>query len=60
MNRRYGKDKKKSNAVTTPGGMLIGMLEDLNGIRIIQIKRDGKMEYVDVEFIKKQLDKPLM
>ncbi|MDD3183776.1 MAG: hypothetical protein PHD70_01390 [Anaerostipes sp.] len=60
MNRRYTNLKKAPNAVTTPGGILIGMLEDTKDTRMIKIKRDKKMEYVDIEFIRNQLDKPLI
>jgi|GEM_PF-2181014 hypothetical protein len=52
--------KDMSNAVTTPGGMLLGILGEVNDMRVIQVKRDGKYEICDVEYIRNQLDKPII
>jgi hypothetical protein len=52
--------KRNPNAVTTPGGLLLGVLGEVNDMRVFQVKRDGKWEICDAEYIKNQLDKPII
>lgn len=59
MNEKNKNIKKNPNAVTTPGGMLLGILGEVNDMKVFQVKRDGNYEIFDVEYIKNQLDKPI-
>ena len=59
MKEKNKQIKKIPNAVTTPGGMLLGVLGEVNDMRVFQVKRDGKCEIFDVEYIRNQLDKPI-
>ena len=60
MNEKNKLIKEIPNAVTTPGGMLLGILGEVNDMRVFQVKRDGKYEIFDVEYIRNQLDKPII
>jgi hypothetical protein len=51
--------EKNPNAVTTPGGMLLGILGEVNDMKVFQVKRDGKYEIFDVEYIRNHLDRPI-
>lgn len=39
--------------------MLLGILGEVNDMKVFQVKRDGNYEIFDVEYIKNQLDKPI-
>jgi len=49
----------EENAVRTPGGILIGLLDEIDEITVFMVKRDGKYETFDVEYIRNQLNKPI-
>lgn len=47
----------EENVIRTPGGILLGILEEVNEVTVFKVKRGGRYEICDIEYIKDQFNK---